>query len=455
MISARFLAANFSLSPWFPRGPCIHSRRHIPFPLVCHVLLDPQSLPTADQNQEHDLMFTPQPEILFVPLPHGSPAEELDEKEIERRRKISEANSGRKPWNTGRKHSPETIAKIRAKTAEAMQRPEVVEKFKAAVQNRGQKHSEETKAKIGSRIKAAQERKKSELGSTAAGTASEEKESKPKRTRKPRQASIASQDNQEPEVGDIKINKEVRIKKERKSRAEVKSEDQPEKEPKIKKRERNSVEHKEAIAEAIRAKWQDPEYRAHMVQRMREAAQTRAPPRKSGSSSSPSSGSGSRTRSSGSVDSKDKDSSGWGSLLQGQSKKDIALGTSSNDVPSIKSTGDTSQSKSSSRGVSKATHLKQQKEWLEKVQVLVDQLIASQRLLTSLDMNIIRIREQARSAFVNDAVMSAELEKTMHEVTSRRDKLIERISLIKLSIPPMVEYDEHSGKVTLLTGTSS
>jgi hypothetical protein len=61
---------------------------------------------------------------------------------------------------------------------------------------------------------------------------------------------------------------------------------------------------------------------------------------------------------------------------------------------------------------------------------------------------------QARSAFVNDAVKSAELEKTMLEVTSRRDKLIDRISWIKAALPPMIEYDKHTGKVNLLQSIS-
>lgn len=105
----------------------------------------------------------------------------LDEKEQLRRSRISNANSGKTPWNKGRKHSPgaqsgkllqeglatatarspaqmssvklaccrptpaETIAKIRARTREAMQRPDVREAYKEGVAKHLRKHSDETK----------------------------------------------------------------------------------------------------------------------------------------------------------------------------------------------------------------------------------------------------------------------------------------------------------------------
>ncbi|MEW5298675.1 MAG: hypothetical protein WDW38_000581 [Sanguina aurantia] len=72
---------------------------------------------------------------------------EAEERELMRRKRISDANSGKTPWNKGRKHSPETIAKIKERTKEAMNRPEVLVKTQAyANQMLTTKRSEETKA---------------------------------------------------------------------------------------------------------------------------------------------------------------------------------------------------------------------------------------------------------------------------------------------------------------------
>ena len=49
-----------------------------------------------------------------------------------RRARISAAIKGRKPWNTGRPHPPETLRRIRAATAAAMARDDVRAKLKAA-----------------------------------------------------------------------------------------------------------------------------------------------------------------------------------------------------------------------------------------------------------------------------------------------------------------------------------
>lgn len=50
----------------------------------------------------------------------------LDESEKLRRLRISKANKGKTPWNKGRKHSPETLLKIRERTLIAMQNPKVM-----------------------------------------------------------------------------------------------------------------------------------------------------------------------------------------------------------------------------------------------------------------------------------------------------------------------------------------
>ncbi|WVZ62290.1 hypothetical protein U9M48_012054 [Paspalum notatum var. saurae] len=51
--------------------------------------------------------------------------EDVDERERLRRMRISQANKGNTPWNKGRKHSPETLQRIRERTRIAMQDPKV------------------------------------------------------------------------------------------------------------------------------------------------------------------------------------------------------------------------------------------------------------------------------------------------------------------------------------------
>ncbi|CAO2190071.1 unnamed protein product [Urochloa humidicola] len=70
--------------------------------------------------------------------------EDVDEKERLRRMRISHANKGNTPWNKGRKHSPETLQRIRERTKIAMQDPKVKKKL----MNLGHAQSEETRVKI-------------------------------------------------------------------------------------------------------------------------------------------------------------------------------------------------------------------------------------------------------------------------------------------------------------------
>ncbi|BAF26210.1 uncharacterized protein [Oryza sativa Japonica Group] len=68
----------------------------------------------------------------------------VDERERLRRMRISKANKGNTPWNKGRKHTPETLQRIRERTRIAMQDPKVKKKL----MHLGHAQSEETRIKI-------------------------------------------------------------------------------------------------------------------------------------------------------------------------------------------------------------------------------------------------------------------------------------------------------------------
>jgi hypothetical protein len=72
---------------------------------------------------------------------------DLSEKEKNRRKKISQANKGKVPWNKGKNMTEEMKAKISQRTYEAMQRPDVRARMKKANANRAP-HSEEVRKRI-------------------------------------------------------------------------------------------------------------------------------------------------------------------------------------------------------------------------------------------------------------------------------------------------------------------
>ncbi|XP_021294302.1 uncharacterized protein LOC110424123 [Herrania umbratica] len=89
----------------------------------------------------------------------GDSDEELDEREKLRRIRISKANKGNTPWNKGRKHSAETLQRIRERTRLAMQNPKV----KMKLVNLGHAQSKETREKIGIGVRMGWERRREKL----------------------------------------------------------------------------------------------------------------------------------------------------------------------------------------------------------------------------------------------------------------------------------------------------
>ncbi|XP_020868939.1 uncharacterized protein LOC9330523 isoform X2 [Arabidopsis lyrata subsp. lyrata] len=75
--------------------------------------------------------------------------DKVDDREKLRRMRISKANRGNTPWNKGRKHSPETLQKIRERTKIAMQDP----KIKLKLANLGHAQNKETRMKIGEGVR--------------------------------------------------------------------------------------------------------------------------------------------------------------------------------------------------------------------------------------------------------------------------------------------------------------
>ncbi|KAK7275485.1 hypothetical protein RIF29_16604 [Crotalaria pallida] len=76
-------------------------------------------------------------------------SEEVDERERLRRMRISKANKGQIAWNKGRKHSDETLRKIRERTKLAMQNPKI--RMKLAKVRHPQ--TTETRRRIGAGVK--------------------------------------------------------------------------------------------------------------------------------------------------------------------------------------------------------------------------------------------------------------------------------------------------------------
>ncbi|EXB64651.1 hypothetical protein L484_017984 [Morus notabilis] len=83
----------------------------------------------------------------------------LDDKERLRRMRISKANKGNTPWNKGKKHTPETLRRIRENTRLAMQDPKV----KMKLVNLGHAQTLATRKKIGAGVRMGWQRRRKKL----------------------------------------------------------------------------------------------------------------------------------------------------------------------------------------------------------------------------------------------------------------------------------------------------
>ncbi|CAL0311275.1 unnamed protein product [Lupinus luteus] len=121
---------------------------------------EPKSLTSAKENScivSKDLEPVRNPDLPGVMLEFSDDeSEKVDEREKLRRMRISKANKGNTPWNKGRKHSPETLQKIKERTRIAMQNPKV----KMKLVTLGHSQTTETRLKISVGVKMRWQRKR-------------------------------------------------------------------------------------------------------------------------------------------------------------------------------------------------------------------------------------------------------------------------------------------------------
>ncbi|KAL1213100.1 hypothetical protein V5N11_002616 [Cardamine amara subsp. amara] len=212
------------------------------------------------------------------PSNDGDELEQVDERERLRRMRISKANRGNTPWNKGRKHSPETLQKIRERTKIAMQDP----KIKMKLANLGHAQNKETRLKIGEGVRMRWARRKERIKvqetchfewQNLLAEAAKEGYTDQEELQWD-SYNILDQQNQLEWLENLEQRKAVRAKSNRRA-------------PK-------SPEQRKKIAEAIAAKWADPSYRERVcsglakyhgipaggVERRRRRPSSNAEPRK-------------------------------------------------------------------------------------------------------------------------------------------------------------------------------
>ncbi|XP_015948266.1 uncharacterized protein LOC107473226 [Arachis duranensis] len=127
---------------------------------VAATLEEPKSSLAPKGNEWYGLNPSNPPKVPLEPMNQSSneddDSEEIDEREKLRRMRISKANKGIAPWNKGKKHSAETLRKIKERTRLAMQNP----KIKLKLINSSHPQTIETREKIGAAVKMTWARKR-------------------------------------------------------------------------------------------------------------------------------------------------------------------------------------------------------------------------------------------------------------------------------------------------------
>ncbi|GAV87315.1 LOW QUALITY PROTEIN: hypothetical protein CFOL_v3_30741, partial [Cephalotus follicularis] len=113
----------------------------------------------GDKGYQKSQLDADSRKLAFQVKSTGEDSTGLDDREKLRRMRISTANKGNTPWNKGRKHSAETIQRIRENTRLAMQNPKVKEKLA----NLGHAQSEDTRIKIGVGVRMGWQRRRQKL----------------------------------------------------------------------------------------------------------------------------------------------------------------------------------------------------------------------------------------------------------------------------------------------------
>lgn len=173
----------------------------------------------------------------------------LPDREQLRRMRISKANKGNTPWNKGRKHTPETLQRIKERTRIAMQDPKVKMKLVKV----GHAQSEETRIKIGVGVRIGWEKRREKLLLQETCVYDWQ--------------NLIAENGRKGLLGEEELqwdSYKILDKQLVEEWTQSVEERKKMRRPKGSKRAPKSIEQRRKISEAIAAKWADPEYRTRV-----------------------------------------------------------------------------------------------------------------------------------------------------------------------------------------------